>query len=830
MGNSLISAFFFLLIISHVFVIRLFAQDENNLQSSFFASLPSPTPAALGKYGDIPVSMYTGVPEISVPLYKVSSRTLSLDIKLTYHAGGNKPQEVPGWTGVGWSLDAGGVITRTVMGKPDEYDYFASSPNPGVNTPNEIGYSDEAIRRIVDGQWDSQPDRYFFNFAGRSGQFVFKPDGSVSLGKCEKMKIEEHSDSTFIITIEDGTKYYFENYEITSTTRSIYKSSWWLSKIVSAIGNDTIKFTYSPYFSLKSVSLPWEEHMVYYSGPVSFESSGDFGGHTSAVRLASISAGRETITFSMSDRADSLDKKLNDILINVDGNAINKFHLFYTDNSFERLLLDSLQESGKNNSPLPSYRFAYCGPKLPQTYGGNADHWGYYNACGIGLAAVKFLCPSLSPDSMSAGETNRDPDASVVRAELLTKISYPTGGLSNFDYEPNDCGNIPATTEYSWTRLASCNSGTNKIDSAFFSLNRNDTVKVSAAISASSDCIAEAKLIRVSTGDEIYYLGNEGQTESKNYYLTVGTYLLTARGFIGGVDKKVTASISASLQVSQIVEHKKFISGGIRIRRITQFDAMGGQKMKEYRYVESDDSSRSSGRMVETVPKYAFLYLYPRFNGICAPIPDGYAITISNYPRSGNGLTQGSPVGYSKVTELLGPNGCCGKSIYNFCAHTVPTAYSLLAPYSSNDWRFGQLISEYHYNAAGILQNNKQYSYTYMLKELVVGWVFRRYAYPLCTYGGASGGGWFHITDREECNFESGLAQLASESTTNYDQNGQNPIAFTKQYFFENPSHLQVTRIVETNSDGKRRVTKMRYPLDYPNTSGTSDLTLQALN
>ena len=117
-----------------------------------------------------------------------------------------------------------------------------------------------------------------------------------------------------------------------------------------------------------------------------------------------------------------------------------------------------------------------------------------------------------------------------------------------------------------------------------------------------------------------------------------------------------------------------------------------------------------------------------------------------------------------------------------------------------------------------------------MLKELVVGWVFRRYAYPLCTYGGASGGGWFHITDREECNFESGLAQLASESTTNYDQNGQNPIAFTKQYFFENPSHLQVTRIVETNSDGKRRVTKMRYPLDYPNTSGTSDLTLQALN
>jgi RHS repeat-associated protein len=820
----LISVILFFPMIGTLFTIKLIAQEQNDSKSSFCVSLPSPTPAALGKYGDIPVSMYTGVPEISVPLYKVSSRTLSLDIKLTYHAGGNKPQEVPGWTGIGWSLDAGGVITRTVMGKPDEYDYFASSPNPGVNK-SDNGYTDEVVRQIVMGNWDSQPDRYFFNFAGRSGQFVFKPDGSVSLGKCEKIKIEEPSDNTFIITIEDGTKYYFEDYEMTFSERSVYKSSWWLTKIVSAIGSDTIKFTYSPYFNLQSVSLPWEEDMIYYSGPISFDNSGDGGGNTSAVRLASIVAGRETINFDMSDRSDTLDKKLNNISISVDGNVIKKFHLSYTDVPTERLLLNSVQESGPDNSTLSPYQFSYCGPKLPVYYGGNADHWGYYNKCGLGMPAVKFLYTPLSHDSISAGEINRDPDPTLVKAELLTTINYPTGGSSNFDYESNDYGNDPATTIYSWSRLATCGSGSRTIiDSKLFSLNSDGSVMVSASISTSNDCEAYADLTNMDTGEQLFCIEDHGQRSTQILKLPAGNYQLRAKGSTGGTDGSVAASITASLKVSQVVENKKLISGGVRIRRITQLDALGSQKIKEYQYVESD-SSRSSGKMVEAVPKYVKIYTYPKFNGLCAPMPDGYAITISNYPRSGNGLTQGSPVGYSKVTELLGTNGCYGKSIYSFKAHTgSPTAYSLLAPSSSNDWRYGQLLSESHYNAAGILQYNKKYDYTYTFIELVVGWVFSQYTYGVCVDG------YMYRTDREECNDESGLVQLASETTTNFDQNGQNPIAFTKQYFYENPNHLQVTKIIETNSDGKRRVTKMRYPLDYANTSSSSDLMLQTLD
>ncbi len=82
--------------------------------------VPSPTAASLGKFGDIPVNLYTGTPNIEIPLYTVHGRTLQLPITLRYHASGIKVEEIAGWVGLGWALDAGGVITRTVKGLPDD--------------------------------------------------------------------------------------------------------------------------------------------------------------------------------------------------------------------------------------------------------------------------------------------------------------------------------------------------------------------------------------------------------------------------------------------------------------------------------------------------------------------------------------------------------------------------------------------------------------------------------------------------------------------------------------------------------------------------------------
>src|SRR6187399_2089539 len=82
---------------------------------------PSPTAAALARYGQVPVSLSSGIPEITIPLFEIKDHELYLPVTLSYHASGIKVEEIASWVGLGWSLNAGGVVTRNVMGLPDEY-------------------------------------------------------------------------------------------------------------------------------------------------------------------------------------------------------------------------------------------------------------------------------------------------------------------------------------------------------------------------------------------------------------------------------------------------------------------------------------------------------------------------------------------------------------------------------------------------------------------------------------------------------------------------------------------------------------------------------------
>src|SRR5688572_23473055 len=107
---------------------------------------PSPDAAALGKYGDIPVNYSSGVPDISLPVYTITQSGLQVPISVSYHAGGIKVEERASWVGLGWSLNAGGAITRSIVGLPDEDDggYFEQTydidniPNLSANGQADI--------------------------------------------------------------------------------------------------------------------------------------------------------------------------------------------------------------------------------------------------------------------------------------------------------------------------------------------------------------------------------------------------------------------------------------------------------------------------------------------------------------------------------------------------------------------------------------------------------------------------------------------------------------------------------------------------------------------
>ena len=71
------------------------------------------------KFTDVPVSPYTGTADVTVPIYTIQAKGISVPVSLSYHTGGIKAKEEASWVGLGWALNAGGMISRRIMGHDD---------------------------------------------------------------------------------------------------------------------------------------------------------------------------------------------------------------------------------------------------------------------------------------------------------------------------------------------------------------------------------------------------------------------------------------------------------------------------------------------------------------------------------------------------------------------------------------------------------------------------------------------------------------------------------------------------------------------------------------
>ncbi|MEM6738097.1 MAG: hypothetical protein AAF620_18720, partial [Bacteroidota bacterium] len=83
-------------------------------------AISSPNALSLGKFGEIPVSLFTGSPLIEVPLTTIEYGDIRRPLTLKYDASGCRPESQLGWVGLNWSLVAGGLIRRQQNGLPDE--------------------------------------------------------------------------------------------------------------------------------------------------------------------------------------------------------------------------------------------------------------------------------------------------------------------------------------------------------------------------------------------------------------------------------------------------------------------------------------------------------------------------------------------------------------------------------------------------------------------------------------------------------------------------------------------------------------------------------------
>ena len=243
--------------------------------------MPSANAASLGKYGDIPVSYYTGVPNIGIPIHTLTEGPISLPISLSYHAGGVKVGEPSSWVGLGWSLSAGGMISRTVQGRADEscFGYFNVGKDVEINSVTNCIVEQGSVTNggLANGSVDGEPDIFFFSIGGYSGKFYIGADltnnsivdGPVVLIPKQDVKVEYSATESsncanvyrlqnFTITTPDGIKYIFGSCGDSNDAIEImenddnnfwHASGWYLKKIISAdeTNNIILKYTAEKY-------------------------------------------------------------------------------------------------------------------------------------------------------------------------------------------------------------------------------------------------------------------------------------------------------------------------------------------------------------------------------------------------------------------------------------------------------------------------------------------------------------------------------------------------------------------------------------------------------
>ena len=79
------------------------ANAQNPYQPNISGTNPvTPSAFQFVKYTEMPVSEYTGIPNISVPLYQINVDDIKLPVNLTYHAVGIQVSQEASWVGLGW--------------------------------------------------------------------------------------------------------------------------------------------------------------------------------------------------------------------------------------------------------------------------------------------------------------------------------------------------------------------------------------------------------------------------------------------------------------------------------------------------------------------------------------------------------------------------------------------------------------------------------------------------------------------------------------------------------------------------------------------------------
>ena len=486
----------------------------------------SPQASSLGLFGQIPVSNFTGTPQIAIPLYEIRYRSLSVPIAIHYHIGSVKPDALPGPVGLGWALQAGGVITRSVNSMPDWgvveppnapirrkiCDFRAYTGWDDSNRLREFLPVLNGGRSLPDGV---DPDKYFFNFNGHTGSFLLGHDGDFHIqsaqGEHFLVNFTEHSShASFQLIDTRGNRFNFGGLGAAERTQAGVNSlsdnsdlnfrhfttqtSWFLTSIESPNGykiefiyesrsiTKRIRFMDMPSFNrfpnmlgtlyldndrYYLVSTYVLQEIVFPSGRIQFDNSDDpihesyFSSQEEnffnfLFRVPFISSNPGPHYRHSAYRLDAIS------VFDNNNNEITKISFDYEYSGIAQRRRLRRVNFGRSDidGVKKHYEFHYNPGTFPVFFSGKTDHWGFYNGIDFfelgsnanSIARRMRISPNARDYQELLAEIERmqAPNPALVGYELLTKIIYPTGGSTVFEYEIHDYGAYQITWPFGY--------------------------------------------------------------------------------------------------------------------------------------------------------------------------------------------------------------------------------------------------------------------------------------------------------------------------------------------------------------------------------------------
>ncbi len=899
---------------------------------------PTPEAASLGKYGQIPVSNYTGIPNISIPIHTVQGRNLSVPISISYHAGGIKVEENASRVGLGWSISAGGIITRNKRGYKDEataghYGYLNTPFKPSdverlfFDTSGDEEIASQRgllLGQIAEQIIDLEPDFFSFSTVGNSGKFFFHEDGRILPVPLQDVKIELSQTfgddiSQWIITHTDGTKFYFgksrDGYTAVDKTLAVlggqsltnpdpYITSWHLTDIISADGRDSISFAYT-YFPIEYHNSTTEQRSwnTGYGSEENCAGEGKFRRmeystqQSETVRVTSITSINDSVVFNYAiDRLDLPgDKQLTSIdIYQRKGSLIKSVRLhqsyFESDDSFtddtlplhggvlidnpndqlcKRLRLDAVQEVGSDGTSKPPHTFAYnTTVNLPHRFSNSIDYWGYYNGRDNSdkgfIPKTYFVTKGLKIKYEQGADRQSDPQ--YARANMLEKITYPTGGTSTFTFEGNeiefDEGYSQQLIPSSLTQNTVTINNTSDVDDATNSIYR-DTLCITNLFGVleytltlkpgcsnfraiSSECggsVFHASL-KDMQGGLVDLLDGPGQGGGNifkgtlSYELPDGKYVLEVQVTDGDVlDAESSVSVFWEEIYYDITTDKdldgavEMPAGGLRIKKMVHEDKHNpaANQVSHYKYGKKD------GQFVSWMSYPPIYVYYPATNRVCQ-CPALRWVSQSAYPMA---TAHGSYVYYPDVEILYGDQGSNGKSEFEYSFHRnydfqieflpIPSTIdfiliqglavpqidtydpgltnNIFTPPTEVDWRRGNLVKQRDYDAAGKLIKTVNNRYRWVSSTTDnTKWVtaFHQVKNP----SGICSAQYYNMT-------ESYFMYQSEETIYSSDENIPPLKTITKYDYEQLDKHQFPTRIAMVESDGDTMILEQKYAPEF---------------